>query len=547
MKLSYNRAVSDYIELVRHGEHRSCDRQLALCDFIERIFRTEKLRTDDALFEKYMNLEKYFPFKLFEWERFIFYLHNCVYREDGLLRFPDLLTLCGRGAGKNGYISFQSFALSSAVHGVKNYDIDIFATAEDQAKTSPNEIRSVLEANNLQKWFYWNKETITNLTTGSVIRFRTSSAKTKDGGRPGMVVFDEYHAYENYDLVSVAETGLGKKLYPRKDIFTTDGNVRGGPLDDLKERADDILLRGADDMGLLPFVCCLDDPDEVKDKANWFKANPSLQYFPTLYNEIEKEYARYVSNPAASSDFMTKRMNLPPTIMVNDVASWEDICATNRLLPNLEGKECVLGIDYAKTSDMVSAGLLFYVNEEYYWITHSWVCAASPAIQNVKAPLDEWRNRGLLTFVEANEVSPDIVIDWAMEMGKKYNITKIGMDNFRITLFRKALIAAGFDVDDKNRVMLMKRVTQMRYAPVIQSAFINHKIAWGDNPLMRWFTNNTLADIDKQGNIVFGKKNAKYRMTDGFMALAAAFGASAELVESPNIEIDINDIMTFTG
>ena len=233
--------------------------------------------------------------------------------------------------------------------------------------------------------------------------------------------------------------------------------------------------------------------------------------------------------------------------MINDVASWEDICATNRLLPNLEGKECVLGIDYAKTSDMVSAGLLFYVNEEYYWITHSWVCAASPAIQNVKAPLDEWRNRGLLTFVEANEVSPDIVIDWAMEMGKKYNITKIGMDNFRITLFRKALISAGFDVDDKNRVMLMKRVTQMRYAPVIQSAFINHKIAWGDNPLMRWFTNNTLADIDKQGNIVFGKKNAKYRMTDGFMALAAAFGASAELVESPNIEIDINDIMTFTG
>ena len=91
MKLSYNRAVSDYFELVRHGEHRSCDRQLALCDFIERIFRTEKLRTDDALFEKYMNLEKYFPFKLFEWERFIFYLHNCVYREDGLLRFPDQL------------------------------------------------------------------------------------------------------------------------------------------------------------------------------------------------------------------------------------------------------------------------------------------------------------------------------------------------------------------------------------------------------------------------------------------------------------------------
>jgi phage terminase large subunit-like protein len=405
----------------------------------------------------------------------------------------------------------------------------------------------VLEENNLSRRFYWNKETITNLATGSVIRFRTSSAKTKDGGRPGMVVFDEYHAYENYDLVSVAETGLGKKLYPRKDIFTTDGNVRGGPLDDLKERADDILLKGADDMGLLPFVCCLDKPEEVDDKLNWYKANPSLQYFPTLYNEIEKEYARFKSNPAASSDFMTKRMNLPPTILVNDVASWDDICATNRPLPNLEGRECVLGIDYAKTSDMVAAGLLFYIDEEYYWLSHAWVCSASPAIKNVKAPLNEWRARGFLTFVDSNEVSPDVVIEWAQEQAKKYRITKIGMDNFRITLFRKALIAAGFDVNDKNRVMLTKRVTQMRYAPVIQSAFINHKIVWGDNPLMRWFTNNALADIDKQGNITFGKKNAKYRMTDGFMALVAAFGASAELVEKPSVEINIDDIMTYIG
>lgn len=71
----------------------------------------------------------------------------------------------------------------------------------------------VLEQNavKMKRHFRWNKEVIKNLKTGSELRFRTSNAKTKDGGRPGKVDFDEYHAYENSALIDVAVTGLGKK------------------------------------------------------------------------------------------------------------------------------------------------------------------------------------------------------------------------------------------------------------------------------------------------------------------------------------------------
>lgn len=60
-------------------------------------------------------------------------------------------------------------------------------------------------------------------------------------------------------------------------------------------------------------------------------------------------------------------------------------------------------------------------------------------------------------------------------------------------------------------------------APIIASAFINHKIAWGDCMIMRWFTNNATRMIDKKGNITFGKIEPKSRKTDGFMALVMAF------------------------
>ena len=539
--------VRAYTDQVLHGSLPVCKEQVAAVNFLRRVLKEEDVHFDDEQFTRYMGLVRYFSFRLFLWEKYIFAIHNCLYKADGTLRFPEIDVLLGRGAGKNGYISFESFALTTPVNGIKNYNIDIFATSEDQAKTSPNEIRDNLEACNLSNRFIWNKEEIINKATKSCIKFRTSSAKTKDGLQSGMVVFDEYHAYENTKLITVAKTGLGKRPFPRVGIFTSDGNVRGGPLDELKESAAEILFKDAPDLGAFPFICKLDDPEEVKNPENFYKANPSLQFFPALREEIMREYAAYIRNPLGNPDFMTKRMNLPPTVTVNDVTSWDNILATNRKMPNLEGKPCVAGIDYAKTSDMVSAGLLFYENETYYWITQSWVCSRSPALENVRAPLDQWRAAGLLRYVDDVEISPDIPVQWIVEQAQKFKVTKIGMDNFRITLFRKALIDAGFDVTDKNRVMLCKRVTQMRYAPVIQSAFANHRIVWGDNPLMRWFTNNTFADIDKQGNITFGKKDAKYRMTDGFMALTAAFGASAELVEQGKIEIDTNDIMTFIG
>lgn len=60
-------------------------------------------------------------------------------------------------------------------------------------------------------------------------------------------------------------------------------------------------------------------------------------------------------------------------------------------------------------------------------------------------------------------------------------------------------------------------------APIITSAFISHKIRWGDSMTMRWYTNNACRKIDSNGNITFEKIEPKTRKTDGFMAFVAAF------------------------
>ena len=105
--------ITNYLDMIENDhEYPVCREQKMFSKFIKKIFETENLTINRTQLEKYLALQKYFPYKLFPWEVCIFALHNCVYRADGLLRFPEAFLYMGRGGGKNGYLSFEDFACS---------------------------------------------------------------------------------------------------------------------------------------------------------------------------------------------------------------------------------------------------------------------------------------------------------------------------------------------------------------------------------------------------------------------------------------------------
>lgn len=516
--------LDDYTKQVKSGQYRVCKEQIQLVNFIEKVFENEQVYVDNEQVEKYFALQKYFPYELFAWEKFCFILHNCTYSAPGVLRFPDLVCVVGRGAGKNGYLAFEDFALLTPVNGIRNYDIDICATSEEQASTTFNDIYEILENNStkMQRHFKWNKTEITNIKTNSTIRYRTSNSKTKDGGRPGKVDFDEKHAYENYKLIDVFTTGLGKKAMPRRTTITTMGEVRDGPLDNELAAGLEVLNGDAPDNGTLYFICRLDNEKEVYEQENWYKANPSLQYFPNLLREIQKEFEDWKRDNVNNSSFMTKRMNIPKGTEAHPVTSWENIKATNRPLPNLEGKPCVFGIDYTKTTDFLGIGLMFLIDGSIVWKPFSWYCSQSADLGRIKFPYAQQPD---LQRVDGAEIPPEIVADWLREQKKHYNIVGGALDSYRYTLLKEPLMQLGFECDRKgrNNLKLVRPSDKMLVAPLIASDFANHRIVWGDSPLMRWYTNNTSAVEDKNGNIIYGKIEPKSRKTDGFMAFVAAY------------------------
>lgn len=538
--------IQDWIDIVEKGTYKCSKDQHLLVKHVKECFRKEKIHVDTEQLEKYMHLtEEYVPFDLFPWQKFVIALHDCTYWDDsGMPRWPDLFAMLGRGAGKDGTIAVEAFCLTSPYNGIKEYDVDICANNEDQAVRPVKDLTSFFEepkiTKKIRKFYTWTKEKIVCNKTNSTVIGRTNSPKGKDGLRSGIVIFNEIHQYENYANIDVFTTGLGKKQHPRRSYYTTNGDVREGPLDDLLEDSEGILQRGEDDNGLLPFLCRLDDKKEVDDESNWTKANPSLPYLPNLLAETRKEYREWKKNPERLPAFMKKRMNLTEGSKEAAVADWNDIKATNQELPDMKGWSCTVGIDYMKTSDFAAVNFHFKQGDQRYDINHAWICSASKDIPRIKAPWREWVAKGQLEYVDDIEIHPSVIANYIYETGRKYSIAMVAIDNYRYSLLADALSRVGISKENGN-LMLVKQTDIITVVPIIDHCFLNRYFHWGDDPVLRWATNNTkVIRYGKQqgadkGSFVYAKIEARSRKTDPFMALVASMVPEAKIKERPKI------------
>lgn len=529
-----------YIESVENDTPRACPEQHALVAYIRRCFETESIYVDTLQLEKYLRLVKYFPFeRLFPWEEFIFTLWNCTYKAPGRPRWKTLFCMVGRGAGKDGYIAFDGACSISPYNPVDHYNVDICANNEDQAMQPSKDLVEVLEnpkwESKLKKHYYHTKEVIQGRKNKGIMRGRTNNPKGRDGMRSGKVIFNEAHQYENYNNIKVFITGQGKVPQPRVGIFTSNGEVSDGPLDDYLARGRRILFEGEPDNGFFPFICCLQSVEQVHDKENWYMANPSLAFLPHLLQEIEEEYVEWCDHPEQNGDFLTKRMGLRAGFKEISVTDYEKVKATNKPLPNMRGWSCTVGLDYAELSDWASVNLHFRRGNERFDINHAWVCAQSKTLSRVKAPWKAWAEAGHLTVVEDVSIHPDLLAEYIRQAAMQYNIKMLAMDHYRWTLVSESMRKIGFDAADKSRVKLVRPSDIMQVEPLIQECFDRGQFTWGDNPCLRWAVNNTKRVRSSKkmgvdtGNFIYAKIEAKSRKTDMFMALAASMTCESAL------------------
>lgn len=526
---TYSKYINPYMEKILNNEIEHClEQEEMIKNIVIPVLEREDVYIDEKKIEDGLSLQKYFPYKLIEWEVFLFALIVGVFLKDGDIFFKDIRCIVGRGSGKNGFISFLCFYFLSPYHGIKGYNIDLLANSEQQAMTSFNDVYEIIKEpvdkkyeSILKKHYYATKTQIMGKKTKSILRYNTSSKRGKDSKRTGCVIYDEKHEYQDSTNINTLKSGLGKIWHGREITISTNGHTRGGVLDRELDQAKEILKEYNPLNRTLIFWCRIEEEKEWDNPDKWIKAIPSINDFKSLRSTIQKEVIDMPYNLDYFPEFMAKRLNFPIGDKDVEVAEWKDILATNQEFIDLKGLDCVGGVDYAKTNDFVACCLVFKVKEKYYVKQHTFVCTKSRDLRGIKAPLDDWARRGDITFVDDVEISAVHVTDWFLKMGSLYNVLKIGIDNFRYSLLNNEFKKIGFDAFELKNIKLIRPNDILKVSPIINSVFVNHNFVWGDSPILRWYTNNT-KKIISNGNISYGKIEPNYRKTDGFMAMVNA-------------------------
>lgn len=547
--------IDDYLAYCKaHPKWINRDRKLLIRNIVKPTLKRKDVFFDETTFRNCIRYLEANYYPLFPYQKFVL-AFVFMYDPTGEPLFPEIVMLMGRGNGKDGFMAPLANFFQTPLYGIPEYHVELVANSEPQIKDTFSVVYNRLYKNPKFKGkFHVTKEVIENLETGSILRYNTSNASTKDGKAPGCIFFNEFHAYENNDSVNVFESSEGKKRHFREIIITTNGYVREGPLDKLLDDCRVILEGGANPLGIFPFLCRLDRESEAGKEEPMHKANPSMEYLPTLQRAIERGWIKAKGDPEKYREYITKRCNLPQLREEQAVTSWKNILLCSykdtkrksvRKSQDTTGKMAIIGIDYADVRDFASAGVLTIDDDgNHKWRQHTWICSESPFLKSIKFPIENVGKAGFRDFevVRAPVIPVDGIVDWCEKIMQDYAVVKITMDTYRYTLFKTVFEQRGITIETRDNpqgtVRLIRKIGSACgiIAPSVEKLYSEHRVDYGDSAIMRWYTQNTGTLTDKYGNMQYVKIEPKLRKNDGFMAFVAA-EFSADLLKETIIYV----------
>lgn len=519
-----NRYFTELKQAIADGSYIANREQILLVEYLERtILSRDDMYFDYGMIENYIQFsEKYF-FPLALYQKFVSSFIFLYWKKNGRVVFREFFITLGRGGGKNGWMSTLGSFFISPLHGIDGYNATITANSEDQAKMSFVEVYNTIQKKKLEKHYEAKKTEITGRKTNSVFKYRTNNPKTMDSARDGCLFFDEVHQFEDDSAVKVQRSGLGKIRNPRTFYFGTNGYVRDGFYDKQIERSMKVLEGKTDRIGYFPFICKLDDIKDMDRPELWAKANPMFnehsEYAEQVYSEVMEDYLDLEESPSGRQEFVIKRMNFTEGDGERDVAPYAQIkAAAGMPIPELDGRSCAAGFDYASIRDFASIGLLFKLDGKLVWMQHSYVRKGYLDEFKPKAPIREWEEKGYLTIVDEPSIDPRHLVNWLVDKRERYQIEIVAADGFRMDLLKPLLEEEGFEYE----FIRNPAGVQAKVAPIIEDGFANERINYCQDEMMKWYTNNTYVKEDPRGNKQFLKKEPVRRKTDGFHAFIAA-------------------------
>lgn len=391
---------------------------------------------------------------------------------------------------------------------------------------------------------------------------------TMDGLNVHFGAVDEFHEHKSSEVFDKLDQGTGARDEPLIWIITVAGSDWETICGDFNDYTKEILEGHIEDDAWFGIIFTIDEGDDWRDPKCWPKANPALGVFKKQ-SDIQDKLSLALKSARQAAAF--KRYQL--CVWTESESPWirpEDWDACAEPLPDLEGMECVGGLDLSQTFDLTALVLAFrietgeesnivdiakYLNAEtsedfnpemesmnlnynvallpFFWIPESKLKDRSDRQRNL--PWQGWVDEKHIRVTPGDVIDYNFIfMDMALHILPRFQVTGIAYDRWAATEIVQKL-EDKFGHMAKEQFMIphgQGYASMSRPSKFFETAVAGHRIIHGGNPVLRWNVLNATVLEDPAGNIKPAKpKRHSPKLIDGAVA---AVEACTLLIDSPD-------------
>lgn len=454
----------------------------------------------------------------------------------------------GRKNGKTALIAALVLAHLIGPEAIRNGEIISAANTTDQAAEVFKFARQMVEASprlQVKLRVIPSTKRIVCYGNGSVYRAISRDAKSKHGGNPSLVIYDELAQAIDRDLYDVLDTSQGAREEPLMIVISTQSP---DPEHVLSQLIDDG-LKSNDPTIVCHLYAVPDDVENVFDPKVWPLANPALGDF-RLIRDFQAQADKAERSPANEPSFRNLYLNQRISAVAPLIATreWRACAMKTEFAP---GEDIFLGLDLSARTDLTA---LVAVSDGETSRVKSWFWKPEDLVDDHarrdRKPYRKWVLQGDLLTTPGKLVDYRHVATQLGMIAEEYNVLGVAYDRWRIPDFLNAAAEQGVECykcegDDQLHPGIRMVPWGQGYrdmAPSIdalEASVLSRSLVHDMNPVLGFCVGNAVSIQDPAGNRKFNKDKARFRI-DGAVALAMACGLKSRDGEKEAALTEIN-------
>jgi phage terminase large subunit-like protein len=460
----------------------------------------------------------------------------------GFRRFKTAYLELARGNGKSALLSgLCSMELVAGMYGSEVYSA---ATDRETARVVWDTTAAMIRLHpELSSVVVEHKSNLHIPNRASKFEPLSAQERNLQGKRPTFVSIDELHAHANRGVLDAMMMALGKRDESRLVAITTAGSDRNSVCWQTREYSLKVLQGIIPDDSWFSFICCIDEGDDYRDERAWIKANPGLGKIVKIA-DMREAMLKASSDPASLNAFLRYRLNVwtDKVTAFYPMDKWDE-CQELVDVDSLLGQPCYGGLDLSTTGDIAPFVLLFPpYGDRKLWVLlpHFYLPedAIARRVKRDRVPYDVWARQGLFTLTPGSVIDTQFILRDIKNLGAKYAIKEIGLDQAFSADIRPQIEAAGFTCVAINQ-------GEMAMTPPLKKSLelvLRKEITFLGNPVMRWMASNLAVRTGATGLM----KPDKARSSEKIDGISAFLGALARAQLAPVVDTNAWAFAPFT-